>query len=274
MILRLQQGIKALLSDAFANDSELNGVNLSVGPLIGTGNPSLTISGGDTKIEARGQDFTSSEARPLGMQEKILFIAGTSYTLKQTPLKGTVEVRLVFGAGTPDEHAQKLSEEGKDFGIDFTNKRLSILAGPITDNPTHLRVAYSYLGVAIIQEFRQEMFVEISSSDIDIREKLTVLTAAIIITHHDELIKGFNSSSKYSVGAYVSELSIGQISWLENKIVQSGADTLVKMCFSVSGQIKSVRARGFDGADFIKSIRSPGAVKQSNGGVNIVPELG
>jgi hypothetical protein len=123
-----------------------------------------------------------------------------------------------------------------------------------------------------MQEFHQELFIEVLSPDPASVERLSSLSGSIVFTHHDELIQTYNQTSRtiYSTNVYLSEHWIGRLAWIDSHadyVVSPG----VKMRFQVSGQLKHIRAV-LGGFGLIEKIHTPGT--SATEGVNIEPELG
>lgn len=272
MTLSLQNALHAQLRTKLANLTP--GLTFAVGlPGGGTG-PLVAVYEGDTQILAQGSEHASSQPKAIELQELIdireTHTQATVYPLKQSPVQGSVQVRLVFNHGTIDEYGRLLAKE--DFSVDGAAPDLSIQAN--LGGANQLQVRYSYYGLITTLEFSQVLYLEVISPDTALRERIAALCAAVLITEHDVLISEANESPAlgvYAAGGYISQISFGRITWADSSVITSGSGTSLRMRFVVTGQIRNIKTK-VEGVNLIKSIRSPGTV--GGEGVDILPEVG
>jgi hypothetical protein len=268
MTQSLQNALHAQLRTKLANLTPR--LTFSVGQPGVSAGPLVAVYEGDTQILAKGSEHASSQPKAIELQELIDITSETAYPLKQTPVQGSVQVRLVFNSGGLEVYERPLAKE--DFRVDGAAPGLSTQAD--LGGAKQLRVRYSYYGLITTLEFSQALYLEVISPDAALRERIAALCAAVLITEHDVLIGEANESTAlgvYAAGGYISQISFGRITWADSSVITSGAVTSLRMRFVVTGQIRNIKTR-VEGVNLIKSIRSPGTV--GGEGVDILPEVG
>jgi len=272
MTLYLQNTLAGVLGAVLSNLRPAPTVVLG-SPGTGAG-PQVAVYGGDTQILAQGSEYPSSQPKPVEMQERIAVqsahTATTPYPLQQPPVQGSVQVRLVFDPGGLEEYGLLLAKE--DFRVEETAPSVTIQAD--LGAATLLQVSYSYYSTVTTLAFRQALYLEMISPDVALREQLSALCGAILLTEHDVLVEQSNrlaASNVHTAGSYMSQVSVGRITWIGSSVVSSDVGPSLRMHFDVNGQIRNMRTGALN-TSIIESIRSAGT--KAGKGIHVVPELG
>ncbi len=238
-----------------------------------TPRPMIALYGGALKPGRKAGDYNAGDPRPQAMSEEFAIQPGNStgpYSLAKTPLDGTALGKLVFDKDGPEERRQ-LVQEKKDFTIDYPNAAFTLKENPV--GASHVVLEYSFAGIFFLQDFHQEIFLEVVGPDMTVIERLASLAASVIFTRHNEIIEQFNKTDRtvYSATEYGTEHWIGRLEWLDSVVEYTSTESIIRMRFGVSGQMKHLR-QAAGGFGIIESVRSPGTPVGI--GVNIVPQTG
>lgn len=277
MIRQLLSQAVELLRDGFTGVFADPVAQIELGPVTVpavAARPHLVLSALDLRISQMVNDDGSSQPRTLESREAIpvnLESPAGPYTLAQSPLEDTVEVRVVYFPNTVDEYSEPLMA-GADFSVDWNAGSVSILADISTAGT--LRFVYSYVGVATVREFEQQFVVDYYAADHTLSGLHMGLVTTILQTQHEALLENFNfgNPSNFSGNGYTNLVTLRRINALELQQVETVAvsDVRQRLLYNTIGMMRMSRSLE-GGFGIISSIHTRG---QNGPGVNVVPNLG
>lgn len=235
--------------------------------------PLITFAKGELATYQIANELSSSQPRPQSFQQSLAvdtLAPQGPYALDQTPLEGSMLLRVVYDKDTLTERSQ-LFQENKEYTIDYTTGQLTV-SKDISD-ASDLLLTYSFVGIFTIKEFQQNFLMTVYSDSTSELEILTSLCLSMISTNHDELLTSYNQTDKtvYSANDYVSEHSLSHIQLLKGQVDFQNNILKEELHFLVKGQIKSIKTLS-GGFGLIEKVHSPGII--SDHAVDVEPNLG
>lgn len=178
------------------------------------------------------------------------------YRLAHTPLRQSARVDIILAEGMVDERRLMLIE-GEDFDVDYREATLSLREQP--DSAGLILLRYAYVSIFTVQEFQQELLIDIYDDDLRAVEPLASLISGIILTNSTNFIETFNTRAKteYQAGPYATTHTIAQINLLEGLTNRLETIYSLQLKFNVIGQLMLIK-EVVDGFGLIEQIYSPG----------------
>ena len=221
--------------------------------------PTIAIYPGKLEFQKSRRDMSESQPRLRKARQTIDVGPSPSqkeHTLNNTPLKGTIEARLLSDIDSVDGRCLK-PIEATDFSIDVKPPKISFKKE--FKLPGKVYLDYSYVGVLTTKEFQQELSIDFYDTDLAKVEKLNALTIGVVLTDYNDLIE---TSNEIARSRYPSE-PVSVIPNIEGvEILEAIPEIQKDLCrlqlkLQVSGSLQIVREI-IDDPNFIKSVASPG----------------
>lgn len=272
IVAQLRTGLTGILSNpnGMVVLGPVNAPNLAARPLI-----SCQI--GALSPQKSVLDDGSGEPRPVELREVISVDGGNPggpYALAQTPLEGTVAMQVVRDLGGVEEYAEHLLP-GIDFTVDLQGPSVTVLKD--IAGADVLRVVYSFVGISMVREFTQGIYVDVYSDGWVASDQLVSLVTTIVHTQHGLLLEQFNFTSPvsfagngYQSQAFLQKIRLQEIAPFPAVSGQALGDAKIRLSWEVTGLLRMSRTLS-GGFGIITSIHSRG---QSGPGVNVVPGVG
>ena len=264
MILSLIDNIKKILTESLDDFSAEDILDWPI-PLFSSISqlPVIAIYPGKLKFNQSCKDLSGSQPRLHKARQTIDVGRSQSkegYTLNNTPLKGTIEARLLSDTDTEDGRRIK-PVEATDFTI--ADHQPTIKFKKKFKFPGKVYLDYSYVGVRTIKEFQQELFIDFFDTDIAKVEKLNALTTGVVLTNYNNLIEASNegAKSRYPFRPVSIIPNIEEVETLEAIPEIQEKLSKLQLKLLVTGTLQFVKEIA-DNFDFIESIASPGTAPE------------
>lgn len=222
-------------------------------------------------------DDSSAQPRPVEGREAIAVNGGNPagpYALGSQPLEGSVEMKVVYDEGLVSEYSETLLP-GIDFTVDLQASEFTVVKD-IT-GASVLRVKYSFVGIATIQEFEQDFHISVYLDTWTDTDKWLGLPLSIIQSRHAEIVEQFNflQPTNINVNSFMAQPFIQKVRFLRmDQVPRTSRQRLAEinwlMHFQVKGQLRLGQSLS-GGFGIISNIHTRGA---SGPGVDIRPDLG
>lgn len=177
------------------------------------------------------------------------------YQLKYEPIEHSIRYYLLI------DNQEKVIEENKDFKITQKKKDIDITIEneQLFSKATKIILKYSYIeGLISLQEFKQELLINITEEKSEKLEEITSLITAIIITNQQTFIDNYNNSSnsptQYRSKTVLNTHTISEISFREGIYLNQQTPLIFQLKFDIIGQLKMIRIVGQDFAQAIKEV--------------------
>lgn len=222
--------------------------------------PTLLLAAGKLELSQSVRDRSNAPRAQAIRQTLALRLPGTKqYTLDKTPLAGSLRAQAIGNPGQLDEWRVDLLPDD-DYQIDPATPaiRLSAAGAAKAANATHLLLAYSFVGLFAIQEFKQLLHIDVRAATPGQVEQWASLLIALLLTEHDTLLATYNASTEttYSAGDFTTKHTIDGMRLLEGVPGVDG-DALLRLLFQVSGRLE-LGKQSLPAFGLIEQVVSPG----------------